>query len=112
MINPHRGDVEVILDGTPRRLCLTLGALAELEHVFGVDDLVALAERFEAGRFTSNDLVAILTAGLRGGGADLSPADVARMSVDGGAAATVRAVSGLLRATFGSAEAETSTPDP
>ena len=35
MVNRHRGEIEAILDGKSYRLCLTLGALAELEHAFG-----------------------------------------------------------------------------
>ena len=42
MANRHRGEIAV-LDGRERTLCLTLGALAELEASFGAEDLVALA---------------------------------------------------------------------
>ena len=50
MANPMRGEVEVVLDGTAHVARLTLGALAELEHDLGADSLMAIAERFEAGR--------------------------------------------------------------
>ena len=53
MVNRHRGEIEAILDGKSYRLCLTLGALAELEHAFGEDDMLAVAERFEAGRIAA-----------------------------------------------------------
>ncbi len=46
MANLHRGEIDAILDGQPLRLCLTLGALAELESTFGNDDMLAVAERF------------------------------------------------------------------
>jgi hypothetical protein len=52
MVNRHRGEIEAILDGKSYRLCLTLGALAELEHEFGEDDMLAVAERFGEGRGT------------------------------------------------------------
>jgi hypothetical protein len=39
MANRHRGEIEAVLDGRPRTLCLTLGALAELEAAFGAQDL-------------------------------------------------------------------------
>ena len=32
MANAHRGEIEATLGGKPYTLCLTLGALAELEH--------------------------------------------------------------------------------
>ncbi len=49
-----------------RRLCLTLGALAELETAFGLDDAGALAERLRAPG--ARDLLVVLAALLRGGG--------------------------------------------
>ena len=48
MVNTHRGEIEAVLDGKTYRLCLTLGALAELEHAFGEDDM--LAATFTAAR--------------------------------------------------------------
>lgn len=100
-VNRRRGEVEAVFDGAPRRLVLTLGALAELEDAFGVRDLVALAERFEAGRLSARDAATILGAGLRGGGAEIADTDVARLTHADGAAGFVRAVAELLAATFG-----------
>ena len=56
MANRHRGEISATLDGRERTLCLTLGALAELEAAFGADDLVALASRFESGRLSARDI--------------------------------------------------------
>ncbi len=72
MANRHRGEIEADLGGKRRTLVLTLGALAELESAFGADDLVALAERFGAGRLSARDLVRIISAGLRGAGESIS----------------------------------------
>ena len=74
--NPHRGEIEARLDGAPYRLCLTLGALAELESAFGDTDMLALAERFERGRLSAREAQRIIAAGLRGAGHDI--ADEAR----------------------------------
>ena len=68
MANPFAGEVEVVLDGHPHVAKLTLGALAELEAALGEDSLMALVARFEAGRFSTRDVLALLVAGLRGGG--------------------------------------------
>ncbi len=106
MANAHRGEIEARLDGKPLRLCLTLGALAELEQAFGDDDMLALATRFEKGRLSARDCVRIIGAGLRGAGHDIKDEAVAQMSADGGAAGFVDIVARLLRATFGGAEAE------
>ena len=68
MANPWAGEVELTLDGKPHTLKLTLGALAELEAAMQADSLVDLVRRFEERRFTTRDVVALIVAGLRGGG--------------------------------------------
>ena len=85
MANRHRGEIEAEIGGMRRRLVLTLGALAELEDAFGADDLVALTERFGAGRMKARDLTRIIGAGLRGAGESVSDDEVAAMAIDGGA---------------------------
>lgn len=101
MPNLHRGEIEAEIGGARRRLVLTLGALAELEAAFGVDDIVALAERFGTGRLRARDLTRIIGAGLRGAGEDVSDEDVSEMAVDRGAAGYVRIAADLIAATFG-----------
>ncbi len=101
MPNHHRGEIEAEIGGARRRLVLTLGALAELEAAFGVDYLVALAERFDVGRLKARDLVRIIGAGLRGAGETVANDEVARMEVPGGAPGYVRVVAELIAATFG-----------
>lgn len=101
MANRHRGEIEARLDGAPHRLCLTLGALAELESAFGDEDMLALAARFEKGRLSARDCMRIIGAGLRGAGAGVTDDDVGRMRVDGGATGFVDIVARLLAATFG-----------
>ena len=114
MVNTHRGEIAAILNGEPYRLCLTLGALAELEDAFGADDMLSLAQRFEAGRLSARDAIRIIAAGLRGGGNEIDEAGLVRMQADGGAAGFVDIVSRLLTATFGTSsaenESETTTP--
>ena len=112
MVNRHRGEIEAILDGKPYRLCLTLGALAELEDAFGADDMLALAQRFEAGRLSARDAIRIIAAGLRGGGHELDEDQVARMQADGGAAGFVDIVARLLTATFGTNKTADGSGDP
>lgn len=99
--NRHRGEVEAVIDGERRILCLTLGALAELETAFGAESLADLATRFSSGRLKSADLTRILACGLRGGGNRLSDADVAEMTVYGGVAGAAKVVGELLAVTFG-----------
>ena len=84
-------------------LCLTLGALAELEARLGGGDLVGLGERFAGGRVSARDLIAILGAGLRGGGNALTDDNLARMAIEGGLTGAAETAAKLLRATFGDA---------
>ena len=100
MVNLQRGEIEAELGGERLTLCLTLGALAELEATYGDEDLLALAERFEGGRISALDAIRVIAAGLRGAGRDVSDAEVGALKVPGGAAGYVEIVSRLLKATF------------
>ena len=62
--NRRRGEVAAELDGRVRKLCLTLGALAELEAAYAADDLGALVARFSRGSLSALDLMRIIAAGL------------------------------------------------
>ena len=101
MPNPHRGEIEAILDDRPRTLCLTLGALAELETALSVPDLVTLAERFETGHLSARDAIVVIGAALRGAGGAETDAEVAAMRLDGPATQAMRIVAALLAAAFG-----------
>lgn len=101
MANRHRGEIEARFDGRSMKLCLTLGALAELEAAFGDADMLALAQRFEGGRLKASEALRIIGAGLRGAGHDIADDAVARLTAEGGAAGFVAVVARLLQATFG-----------
>lgn len=103
MPNRRRGEVALRLGETCYTLCLTLGALAELEDAFGVQDLMALAERFGTGRLSSRDLLRLLAVAMRGGGHALSDAEVANLSLTEGIEPVAVAIADLLAATFGAA---------
>ena len=101
MVNRQRGEVEAVLDGKRRTLCLTLGALAELESALDASDLMGLARRFGEGKLAAGDAIKVIGAGLRGAGNDIGDAEVAAMRAEGGAAGYVAIVGELLAATFG-----------
>lgn len=105
MANRHRGEIAAELSGRTRTLVLTLGALAELEDAFGGADILSIAERLRSGRISARDCRAIIAAGLRGAGEDVSDDDVARMTAPGGASGFVRIVADLIAATFPPPEA-------
>ena len=103
--NTRRGEITAELDGVRRKLCLTLGALAELESAFAAEDLSALVARFSTGRLSSGDMARVIGAGLRGAGGDAADEDVLAMTTPGGAAGFAAIVAELLAATFGEARA-------
>ena len=105
MANRYRGEISALLNGKKHTLCLTLGALAELEEAFGEQDLLSLVERFSSGRIKAGDALLILGAGLRGAGSTICDEDVAKMKVEEGAAGYISIVAKLLTATFGEAKA-------
>lgn len=100
MANPWRGEVELVVDGEPRVMRLTLAALAELEARLGSGSLLELIGRFEAGGFRVSDLVALLVAGLNGGGWKVRENDLVGAEIDGGPLAAARAAARLLKLTF------------
>lgn len=104
MANLHRGEISADLDGRDYTLCLTLGALAELEAGYDGADLLQLAERFSKGRIAASDAIRILGAGLRGAGHEISDNEVAHLRCGGGAAGLMRIVARLLNATFSPSE--------
>jgi hypothetical protein len=60
MANPQRGEISAVIEGEAKVLCLTLGALAELEARLSAGDPVGLCERFASGRVSARDLTAIV----------------------------------------------------
>ena len=78
--NRARGQVVQPIGGTPRRLCLTLGALAELETAFGLEGWEALSERLR--NLSAKDMLLVLAALLRGGGEDQAAAELSTLPVD------------------------------
>ena len=100
MANPWRGEVELTVDGEPRVMRLTLGALAELEARLKSELLIELIARFETGVFRVSDLIALLAAGLNGGGWSVTEAELVKCQIEGGPIAAAQAAARLLKITF------------
>ncbi len=88
------------IDGQRRVLKLTLGALAELEQELGAGSLVELVQRYEGGAYSSGDVLALVVAGLRGGGADVTRSDLLSAEIEGGPMAGAKAAAELLARAF------------
>lgn len=85
-MNGARGETALTVGGRARRVCLTLGALAEIEGALGCRTMAELEARMRA--LSAADLMIVIAALLRGGGeadaaagisaADVSPGEAAR----------------------------------
>ncbi len=78
-MNPQRGDVALEIEGEERRLCLTLGALAEIEAGLGCQSMKDLTARLKA--LSARDMMVVLAALLRGGGEDELAKRVAELAL-------------------------------
>jgi len=71
MANPQRGEVELVVGGETHVLCLTLGALAEIEAICAGETPM-----------TATRLVDVLGALLRGGGSALDAREIRALPID------------------------------
>jgi len=93
-VNGARGEIAATLGGEPARLCLTLGALAEIETALGLEEGGRLSERL--ARVGARDVTLVLEALLRGGG--LGEAEAARAAARATPGEGARAVADAFRA--------------
>ena len=73
---------------------------AELEAALEAGSLMDLVERFETRAFTTRDVLALVVAGLRGGGWQGTAADLRTAEIGGGPVAAARAAAELLARAF------------
>lgn len=100
MGNPWAGEVSAVLDGERHVMRLTLGALAELESSLEADTLLSLVERFESGSCSTRDVLAVIVAGLRGGGWNGNVRDLLTAEIEGGPMMAARLAGQLLARAF------------
>lgn len=89
-----------MVDGTAHVGRLTLGALAELETRLGIGTIVELVERFERAAFSSADVLAVIVAGLRGGGLRVTAEDLLSADLCGGPVGAAKVAAELLTRAF------------
>lgn len=99
-VNPWRGEVEVVIDGHPHTLRLTLGALCWLEEELEAGSLVDLVERLEGGARRARDIFVVLRAGLLGGGVEMPLDTLVRAEFDGGLPRAAEAAAHLIARAF------------
>ena len=69
MANKARGEQTVKVNGKEYTLCMTLGALADLEDNLNIKSIDKLGEKFSS-QPRAKDIIILLTALARGGGHD------------------------------------------
>jgi Phage tail tube protein, GTA-gp10 len=94
MTNAMRGEVSATVAGQPLTLCLTLGALAEIETALGAAGMAEIGARLPAIR--AAELAGVLGALARGGGHKLSDAELLAWPAD--VAGAVAAIAAAFRA--------------
>jgi hypothetical protein len=105
MTNTTRGDSELIAGGKSLMMRLTLGALSEIEDGLGLANMGDIAQRMKG--LATKDIAVVAAALLRGGGADLSAADVLKLETDVGS--LVGAITGAFHAAGVGDTAKTTT---
>lgn len=104
MANPWAGEVAIEIDGISHDCKLTLGALAELELALRAGSLIDLVRRFEEGAFSTADVLAVVVAGLRGGGWRGTAKDLVSAEISGGPVEAAKVAALLLARAFASPE--------
>lgn len=66
LLNQARGECAININGKPQKLCLTLGALAQLETAFAARDLSELGSKLQ--NLAAKDILVILAILLNAGG--------------------------------------------
>jgi hypothetical protein len=100
MANPFAGEVTLRLDGERHVAKLTLGALAELEEQLGAESLADVVARFEGDTLRAADILALVVAGLRGGGWQGEAKDLVSAEIEGGVIEAARVAAQLLSRAF------------
>ncbi|MGE0828219.1 MAG: GTA-gp10 family protein, partial [Hyphomonadaceae bacterium] len=80
LLNKARGEVSLVVDGRARRLCLTLGALAELEGAFDCHGFAELGARLST--LSAADALLVIAALSAGGGEAISSAALSAARID------------------------------
>jgi formyltetrahydrofolate synthetase len=78
--NAARGETTLMVDGRPRRLCVTLGAMAALESAFGAESIVEVAARLAAP--SSRDLMAVVKVLAAHGGDSPDAVEFEKLDID------------------------------
>ena len=94
MTNRVRGEVAATVCGRALTLCLTLGALAEIESALAATGMAEIGARLQAMR--ASELAAVLGALARGGGQSVTDAEVLTWPAD--IAGAIAAITAAFRA--------------
>lgn len=80
IMNKARGECAIIINNKQSKLCLTLGALAELETAFAANDLGELEVKLR--KLSAKDFVIVLAILLKAGGNSMEIGDIKSAQID------------------------------
>ena len=97
MTNPLRGEIQLEIGGEEYKARLTVNAIMQIETAVGCG-ILKLAQRMSENDVRVNDIVAVLTPALRGGGKNIQSKDVQNIIAQVGIIEATSAVAQLLTA--------------
>jgi len=97
--NRHRGEVVARINGRPRRMQLSLSALAQLENCYGDKDILAVLDGFSQSGLDLTDAENIIRAGLAATGNVLAESG-APLDIEGGDASSLHLAEILIERAF------------
>jgi len=95
MTNPLKGQVEVKLGDKTYKARLTIEAIIGIEETLNIG-LLKLAQQMSQGDVRIGQVVGVLLPALRGGGNDLTQADIIKLVQDAGIVASTTVVANLI----------------
>ena len=82
MANKRRGEISFVAGEETYTMCMSLGAMAEIEDAFDLESIAELSTIFSDGKFKISDLIKLLGALIRGGGHDITDKEIGTFDLD------------------------------
>jgi hypothetical protein len=105
MSNPKRGELEIVLGEKKYKGKVTLDVIMRIERQMG-KGIVKVAQSLSEADITTEEIIAIITPVVRGGGNDIKEADIKKDVWEAGLADGIRVCGEIIAQTLGAGEVE------
>lgn len=105
MANPKRGEMTIILGEKKYNGKVTLDVIMRIERQLG-KGIVKIAQSLSEGDLTTEQIIAVITPVVRGGGNDIKEADIKKDIWECGLAESLRVCSEIVAQTLGAGNNE------